>query len=76
MPRFVFFILQPVIFNIGWIGLVLWVALPYEAFNMDGEWMEEHSPTAMSLGCWIAASILIAVRSLAKEVGPVLVIDK
>ena len=69
IPRFLFFIFQPVLFCRGWVGLVLLIAFPFEARKLDGEWLEEQSPTLMSLGVWIAVSMLIAFSSLKRPAG-------
>lgn len=60
--RILFFAVQPLVFYPGWWGVVLWICLPLE-IPLDGEWLGEHSPSMMSWGCWILASIYLAYRS-------------
>jgi hypothetical protein len=69
LPRFMFFLVQPVLFYTGWVGLILVAAFPFEALKLDGEWLRERSPVLMSLGCWILACVFIALRSLKRPRG-------
>jgi hypothetical protein len=63
-PRFLFFMAQPFLFYAGWSGLILIIAFPFEAIRLDGEWLGESSPILMSAGCWVIASLFIAVSGL------------
>lgn len=55
-----FFTVQPVIFGWAWVGLLLWLALPFEVFRLDGEWFEEQTPLLLSSGLWIGVCALCA----------------
>lgn len=63
ISRFVFFLVQPLVFLNGWVGIVLLFMFPFELIHLDGEWIGEHSPTLMSTGCWLIVSGIIAFRS-------------
>lgn len=61
--RIYFFILQPLIFHTGFIGIILWIAFPLKFLTLDGEWLAEDSPRLMSFACWILSASFIAIRS-------------